>query len=356
MRWHALDALDDALEATKGLLLPFSAKRWLTLAVVAFFVSGATSANPSTGIGVPDLSVSSTTAPVAPADGFPEPIREPIVFNGVFEPFPESPVGDVAPALGGIELLIVLAVVGLVGVLGILFLYLGAVMEFVFVKIAVETDVRIRGFFGESTGKGFSLFVFRIAIGLVVLGTVLASVVLTVLTGGLFAIVLLLASPLFVLFAVGLWILLRFTTDFVVPVMIAADVGLIEGWRRLWPELQTEWKQYGAYAVARFLLGIVAGIVLAVGIAAVVVALLIPFGIVGLAGGALLAAIGTELALMVFLAGLAILFALSIVAATLVFLQVPVQTYLRYYALFVLGGISPSYDLVADLRPSASDS
>lgn len=356
MVWHALDALDDALEATRGLLLPFSAKRWLTLALVAFFVSGATSANPSTGIGVPDLSISSTTTPVAPGDGFREPIREPIVVNGVFEPFPEPPIGDVVPALGGIELLIVLAILGLVGLLGILLLYLGAVMEFVFVEIAVENDVRIRGFFGESTGKGFSLFVFRLAVGLVVLGALLASVALTVLTGGLFAIVLLIASPLFVLFGVGLWILLRFTTDFVVPVMIAADVGLIEGWRRLWAELKVEWKQYGAYAVARLLLGIVAGIVFGIGIAAVVVALLIPFGIVGLAGGALLSLVGSELALIVFLAGLAVLFALSIAVAALVFLQVPIQTYLRYYALFVLGGISPSYDLVADLRSSPSNS
>jgi len=46
---------------------------------------------------------------------------------------------------------------------------------------------------------------------------------------------------------------------------------------------------------------------------------------------------------------LAVVFGLAVLVLTL-FVSVPVQTYLRYYALFVLGDTNDAFDVIADRR------
>lgn len=336
MGWKAVDEVETAFDATKRLLWPFQLRRWLVLGIVAFFVSGATGFNPSPSftfdVDVPTAAPTPVSTPEAPIDDS--------------WMWVESAAVGAPTAFGVVLLFGVLAVV-----LGIVLAYVAAVLELVFVEIARSEEVRLRGFFGDHVRTGGSLFLFRVGVALTLFATGVFVLLLTVLTGGLFLILLLLVSPVLVAFAVGIWVLLRFTTDFVVPVMTGRDVGVIAGWRAFWPELRADWKQYGMYAVVRFLLGIAASIVVGIGFAVVLVALGIPFGIVGVGGGIVASELlGLAVLARIWVAVVALLLGVSVLVVGTVLVQVPVQTYLRYYSLFVLGAITPSFDLVGHIR------
>ena len=336
MTWHAVEGVEDALVATRRLLLPFSLRRWLVLAVAVFFVSGSSTV-PAVNIGPFGASGSVSTG-VSAQNAFGV---AGVTAGGV----PMTPPG-------GLELAVALAVVGTVLVLAAVVAYVSSVMEFVFVEITSRQEVRVRGFFGESLGRGLSLFAFRLIVGLVVAATVALLIVFTVFTGGVFLIILVLMSPAFILFAIALWLVMRFTVDFVVPVMLSEDIGIVDGWRVFSSELRAEWKQYGIYAIVRFLLGILSTFVVGVGVLTLVLLLGIPFGIVALVGFLVGQVLGASILSFVLVAVVAVLFVLTLVVAVVTFVQVPVQTYLRYYSLFVLGSVSPEYDLVGDIRES----
>ncbi|MFC6729513.1 hypothetical protein ACFQDG_12745 [Natronoarchaeum mannanilyticum] len=334
MPWHALEALDDALTATREFLLPFSLRRWLTLAVVAFFVSGATAFEPSPSFSFGDGAV-----------------------GGGPEPGPPDPagIGLFTGELTASQLQLLVALVAVLLIVGLVLAYVATVLEFVFVEILRDREVQIRGRFGRYTDAGASLFLFRLAVGVVVLSAVLGVVALVVLTGGLFVIALVLLSPAFLLVGVGLWLLLAFTADFVVPAMIVEEAGVVDGWRAFWPELRAEWRQYAAYALARIVLGGVAGVGAGIGFVAAGVPLGIPFGIV--AGGLFLIgqAIGSSAIGLALAGAVAALWLIAVLVVGTTFVQVPIQTYLRYYSLLVLGAVSPAFDLLADVRADLAD-
>ena len=336
MPWNAIDALDDARAATQSLLLPVELGRWVRLAVIALFVGG--------GIGFPGGGNAGFTG----GGGGGQPVPPP---DGGTLPMPDAEFTRLAGA-------VVIGILVVAVVLVLLFALIGAVMEFVLVEGLRSREVRIRRNFRQYLGAGLRLFVFRAIVVfalLAAIGLPLAAVFLAGvnLAPAYFA---LLVPLLFVFLAIGLVVavVLLFTTDFVVPTMIAEELGVVAAWRRVLSVVRREWREFGLYVVARFVLGIAAGI--AVGLVLAVLALLIalPFLLIGLAiFFALGAAVGTVgiggwiLLGAVFLAYVAVLFAVG--AAV----QVPVVTYFRYYALFFLGAETPELDLVAVLRTHA---
>lgn len=329
MPWHALDALDDALTATRRFLLPFSLRRWLTLAVVAFFVSGATAFEPS-----PSFSFGDGAAGGGPTPGPPDP----------------TGIGLSPGQLTASQLQLLGALIVALLVVGVVLAYVATVLEFVFVEILRDREARIRGRFGRYTDAGASLFLFRLAVGAVVLSAAVGAVALVVLTGGLFVIPLVLLSPVLLLVGVGLWLLLAFTADFVVPAMIVEGTGVVGGWRAFWPELRAEWRQYAVYALARLVLGGVAGVVAGIGFVTAAVLLGIPFGLVGGGAFVLTEALGLGAIGLAIGAVVAALWLLAVLVVGTTFVQVPIQTYLRYYSLLVLGAVTPQFDLLADVR------
>jgi hypothetical protein len=139
-----------------------------------------------------------------------------------------------------------------------------------------------------------------------------------------------------------------FTTMFVVPVMLGEERNVLSAWRRFWSTLTGQWKQYVAYAVMGFVLqlagGILSGIALLVG--SLVIA--IPLGIVGLVGFGIVSVVHSVVGWVII--GIAVvLFVLAAVVLALL-VSVPVQTFLRYYALLVLGDTNADFDLVAEQR------
>ncbi|WP_338729442.1 hypothetical protein [Haladaptatus sp. DJG-WS-42] len=312
MSWYAIDDIEDALTATRQFLLPFDLRKWLKLAIIVFFIGGV-----GGGGGGANFSVPSGDTP----SDFP-PIQEPANLAAL--------------------ILIVVAVLLLIG---LLFAIVSAVFQFVFVDAVRSEEVHIRAPFGRWFGKGVRLFVFSFLLFLLILAPIFG--VVAVFVFAFTPLLLLLLLPFLFIVALLLSITLSLTTDFVVPVMMREDLGVLAGWRRFWPILREQWRQYGLYVVLRWLLGLAAGILVAIALAVVFVPIL---GIGFLLGVALSAgAGGLTTAVIAFLVVLAIPIGLLLLIYAL-FVQVPVATFFRYYALFVLGDSAPDFDLIPDQR------
>lgn len=331
MPWHAISTLDDARRATTSLLLPVDPGRWLRLALVAFFVGGLGGGSGGGGGGQGTVDVSTDQFPT----GFPGDV-----------PF------DVPPTQTLFALVATVVAVALL--FGLLYLAVGSVMEFVFVEGVTSRDVRLREPFRANVRPGLRLFVFRLLVGVLVAVLVAVPIAGAVL-GGIgvspaFFLLLLPVVLVVVFLAILGGIVLQLTTDFVVPTMLTEDRGVLDAWRRVLPLLRAEWQQAALYVIVRYVLAI--GAAIAVGLVVLLLALVValPFVLVGgvvylvgasmggpgLVGWALLGLVGA-------------LYGLVVVVVSL-FVQVPVVTYFRYYALFVLGELDASLDLVASVR------
>jgi len=344
MSLHAIDDIGDAIDATKSFLLPFAARTWLKLAVVVFFIGGG-------GGGFNGLqNVGNFGGQDQPAGGG-QPIAD------------ETPTTvDGALAALSAEILVV---IGLALLLVLAFALLSNFMEFVFVESLIEREVHVRRYLRGNVGNGLRLFAFRLVLALVSLTLVvgfLYTVFVTAFGGNVdnvtvesvFAIL-----PLAIVFflAVGLFqgLATGFTNVFVIPTMLTSDRGVVASWKRLLGSMRRNVKQYLAYLAFSIVLGIGVGIVASILSVVVLLLLAIPFVLVaavcwfGLGGGHIALAL---------LAVLFVLFALLFVIVTTL-VQVPLQAFLRYYAMLVLGDIEAEMDPLpevrADIRPDGAD-
>ncbi|WP_135664043.1 DUF7544 domain-containing protein [Halorhabdus rudnickae] len=346
MALYAVERIDDAVDMTRSFLSPVEAGRWGRLAVVVAFLLGGTGGG---GGAASTVTNTPTTAGSIPENGLPELSAE----------FPE---------LTGTAVAVVIGVIALLVLGGLVVAAIGAVMEFVFVQSLSADEVHVRQYVRRYAGKGVRLFGFRIVLGLGTLAVLGGATVL--LFGDVFAGLLagevgvpsasrlvvgaILLVPLGI--AVGVLVALAngFTTEFVVPIMLREDRGVLAGWRRFWPTLVDQWKQYGTYVLVAFGLHIVTEIAgtIVLGIAAV--ALAIPFLIVavpvgfGMIGSGTITAGAVVLLVALLAAYLLVLF----VAAAVIY--VPIKVFHRQYALLVLGDTNTNFDVLGDRRPSQS--
>jgi hypothetical protein len=327
-RWYVFAALSDARDATENLLRPVDRGRWLRLALIALFVG--------VGGGVPTGGGNVNVPSGGGGGGVPTDVSTPSLPD----------VGTAATIAAGIVLLVVLV--------ALVWSLVGAVMEFVLIVGLRDREISVREPFGEHVGPGLRLFGFRLVVGLVSLLVIGLPLLLVFGLGvGLSPAFLLLVVPLVIVFGIVALvgsIVLGLTTDFVVPTMLVEGVGVLDGWRRLWPTLRAEWKQVALYVVAKFVLGI--AVSLAVSLVVLLAALIvgIPFVVVGALLYFGLSAAGVHAAGLVVVAALFGLFVLVMIVVGLI-VQVPALTFVRYYSLSVLGMLAPELDLVGVERP-----
>lgn len=326
MALHATDSLEDAFEATKELLLPVTAATWLRLAVVGLFVGGMGGA-PVTNFG--------TTGGAPPGGEVP---------------------GDPSDLLAA-YLPYVVAAVAVVGLLGLLAVLVGSVMEFVFVEALATGEVSVRDRFRVHWGDGLRLFGFRLVLLFVALALVGGAVGLGFLLQGpgIRFLPLLFAAPVALVVAPVLGVVHGFTNAFVVPVMVREGVGVLAGWRRFWATLSADRTEFGVYLALSVVLGLIGGAAVATAVGVIAAIILVPMvllGFVGLLGGA---AAGLTTVMVLVAAGTFVLVAATVVLVATAVVKLPVVTYLRYYALFTLGGVDPELDLVGHLRAAATD-
>jgi hypothetical protein len=362
MPWYAFDAVDDALDATRNFLFPFSWGRWLRLAVIVFFLGGGgTGLNGVTNIPSSVPSDGGPTPAPGPSPGpEPSPGGGPVTSADIWTTLSEAT--GLAPntlVLLGAALLAGIVVFVLVSIVA------SSVMPFVLVDALRTNDVRVRGPFKSRFWKGMRYLFFQFGVFLLLFLPVAVAVILLVVTNpaavesvftGIGVAGLLTALALFVLVSVVVGLFLGFTRQFVIPVMIATDSGVVSSWRQFWPTLRGEWKQFLVYLVVRFVLQLGVGIAtLVVGgiLAAIVVvgALLVGLVVVGAFGG-LNAALGS-VAGIVALVILAVLTLLALLVVSLP-IKILVQSYFTAYELSVLGAAEERFALLPP-RPGQGD-
>jgi hypothetical protein len=194
------------------------------------------------------------------------------------------------PGLSGIDfallagLIAVLVVAGLV--LGIILMYISSVMRFILFDSVMAKECHIRAGWSRRQGPGLRYFLWKLIYLLVTIGGLIVLVgipagfaiaagwfkepkehMVPLVLGG----ILLFFALLFFVFVLAVIFVL--TKDFVVPQMALEDIGVFEGWRRLWWMIKTEKGAYASYIGMKIVMAIGAGII--VGIATVILGLII---------------------------------------------------------------------------------
>ncbi|WP_336000515.1 DUF7544 domain-containing protein [Halorientalis halophila] len=327
MSLHAVDDVGDAVEAAREFLFPVDRSRWLRLAVVAFFVASGFGMNAPFNAG---SGASNGGVQTSPPSEFPDPLPDDFV-------------------------LVIAVVVAAIALLAVLFGLLASIMEFVLVESLREEAVHVRRYTRRYLGAGLRLFLFRLALFAVAVGIVLGVVfvagpsgTVTEWTDEQVLSALFLVLPLLVILLPLVALLDGFTVDFVVPTAVLGEGSILGAWRRFAATLRGNLGQYAAYVLVKFFLSIVIGVLAATvtGIAAVLIA--IPFLVVGLVaffvGGT-----AFTIPVIAVLGILGVVFVLLVIAVAAL-VQVPLQTFLRYYALLVLGDTDADLDLIPERR------
>ncbi|WP_232688529.1 DUF7544 domain-containing protein [Halobacterium zhouii] len=318
MSWYAVRALDEALSETRSMLLPFDLGVWVRLAFISLFA----------GLSTPQVPSMNWSFGPTDFDG---------AGPGAFDPGAGGVMAGES-ALVAAVLLFVAAVV----VVGVLFLLVGAVMEFVLVSVLRSRAVRILRPFRAQVWNGVRLFGFRVVVGvvgLVAFATVAVPAALAAVTATpLWLLALVVTIPLLVVVAVLAALALEFTTAFVVPLMDEHDDGVFAGWRRLWPTLRAEWKQFGVYVLVKVVLLVGAGFVTGLAVAIVAVPLVLLVGAVGYLGSLAVPNVAAPVVVALVAATVVALVALAAVS-------VPIMTFLRYHSLCTLASSPAEFDL-----------
>ena len=327
----AIDGLGDAIEATRTFLTPVRLGTWLELAAVVVFVS-------SLGVGL---------GATIPGSDFFMFTDEPTIgwqLEGTGDGLEE----DVGGELPADELAaIALALGGLALVLWLCYAFLAGVMEFVFLESLRSGEIRVRRYFVANLGNGMRLFLFRLGLLLAVgaLGAAPGYVVaagdgsIADLSPGLFGLYSLYGGLLYVGHSIGR----RFTDEFVAPIMLLEDEGVLGAWSRFWGTLRSNWAEYAVYLVLAWFLYVAALIgawtVVGVGLFVLAIPIAVVLFLLVLAGpiGLLLLIVVGPLALAVVLLFLGLVWA-------------PITTFFQYYALLLLGDTDAELDLVPEQR------
>ncbi len=338
------DSISDAWNRTRGLLLArFDAGRWLKLGLIAML--GASVARGGGG------------------GGYSQPASFPSGDGGSPGEIGPEVIGAVRDALGwlsdNIANLLVLAI-GLLVIWIVLFfviLYVRSVFRFIFVEsVAAAREPSIRASWGRHTGRGLSLLLWHLALGIVTLGLVLLVLAPLFASGALIAsgkalpavlgvggIVALVVAILCIAMVMAL--VQALTEDFLVPAMYAGRCGVWEGWRHV----ARAWRGQFWNVVLFYLLKVVLAIGAAIGGGIVVLLSLVLLLVPGVCFGAIVAVIvgaGEQAsAMLIYLGGPA---ALSLVVGGLVYgyvlqcLLLPISVFFQAYALSFVGRLDPA--------------
>lgn len=335
MAWYAIESVDDAIDTTRSFLSSRTRGGWLRLLIIALFVSvgGGSVSSVTNLINIP------SSAP--PPDVAPE---GPTLDELVQEMIPTDPA-------------YLIALVGSLVLIGLALTLLSETLRLVFYDALRTGIVRLRRPARRRFGQAGRLFGFKLIVNIVFAFPIilLGAIAVTTFDGfgddsgmlvGVF-----LAAIVFGLWFIAYQIVIRVTNEFVAPIMVMTDAGVLDSWRRFWPVLRTQLGQFGVYVVVHFLL------LLAVGIGQSILGLVI-FGIVGTIGalvgllfvfgvfGGFSAAVGST-------AGLVVLSAVALVTLFVAFVlylpvNVVVLTYIFSYELSVLGAADEELQLLPD--------
>jgi hypothetical protein len=262
----AVDSITLAIEHTKQQLFrPLRIGQWTRLAFVGLLAGE---------LGINGCNRSS----------FQPPIHHPPIAAPHFPGLPA-----IAPALIAAAVAAIIASIAV----GIILMYVGSVMRFILFDSVVARECHIRWDWNRRMGPGWRLFTWKLLY--IVLSLVGAALIIGIpatlaFSAGWFrapkehlAPIILAGSFLFctlVVFLIATAVIFVLTKDFVVPQMALENLGVMEGWRRLWSMMKVEKGAYVAYVAMKIVLAIVAGILM--GVATLFLGLIIAVPSIGL--------------------------------------------------------------------------
>ncbi len=337
----AVDAITPAFQhARQQLLQPFRSGQWAKLGLVGLLAgemsSGGGGCNPG-----------SFQMPTHPNHS---------------QHFLEIGLAGASPMLYA-SLIAVLIVAGLV--LMVLFLYVNSVMRFILFDSVVAKECRIREGWNRRQGPGRRYFFWQI---LLLLSWVAGLTILLGIPVGFAFLVGWLKDPkehLIPLILGGMalfFVLLVFVAaqlvvhvmskDFVVPQMALEEIGAIEGWRRLLPQIRAEKGGFAGYIGMKIVMAIGAAVVLGIVSAIVILLFLIPVGgfgavavIAGMAAGLTWNLYTITLAVVAGCLGiLLILYAISLIS-------VPAVVFFPAYSIYFFASRYPALDALLHPAP-----
>ena len=314
--YYAAKTIGEALDRTTMLLWPPRRGVWLRIAIIALFLGG----------------------------GMINPIRtDSLNWSG-------APTGIPGPsAISGYMSLILTILAGLL-IAGLIYIVISSIFQFIFVdclssgKILLTRTLRLRW------RKGMHLVGFYIILLIIILFctfvatlTIMVPVLLSK-DPGIIRILLLLIETLVVLLIIliPIWVLAILTADFVVPVMIEDDSGILTGWRQVITIFQGRWIEAGIYIALKLVLITITGIILGM----VIFLISIPLGITNavLNTGSGWSPDITPIGILCVGLGTAAMLLISLL------LLVPVITFFRYYSLAVLRDLDSRYTLLPEYQ------
>lgn len=317
--WWAFTAVGTAFDKTRKILLePFNGWTCLKLMIIVFFV----------GMGANRLGMVNCQMDSPDTKAYEQAIN--YILSDT----------TLIVVLIGVFLLVIL--------MSLLFAYLRNVFSYVLIQALTSGDVHIIKPFIENLGRGFRLFIFTMAVGLLAFAVIICllipmigSIIIGKMGGtALILAILVLALLLLIMiaFSIAVSIFVGFTYDFVAPMVYFRGAGIIESWKWLWASIKKDWKQYGVYVIARWALELGVGILLmfiALPIALIFIAAL-------LVGITMAVAAAKASMILTVIIGVALFVLSAIFVLILTAITMPVAVYFRYYSLDVLKQIDPS--------------
>ena len=233
------------------------------------------------------------------------------------------------------------------------FRYLAATLEFVFVTSQRSRQVAMRRYVRDHLGAGLWLLLFRAAVAVGALAAVATAAALIIGTDPVAFEAAetqqgLAVGAVALLAGVGWFTVDTLTTGFVVPIMQHTRCGPLSGWRRFVRSMSTNPLAVVAFLLVAWIIGfalwlVLLGLGFAIGFFGVLVVVLL---------GSALTAIHPVLEPVVFVLILAGVIGYQY---TLALIEAPVRSYVRYYALVVLGETDPELDLIAEYRTAITE-
>lgn len=340
----AVDVIGSAFEHTrKQLTEPFQVSQWLRLAVL--------------GLATGEISSGGGCSNVRGFSQLPVQI-----------PHRSDYFLDTGSGLAGLGLdpatiasIIIVAIVGFL-IVGLVFLYISSICQFMLFESVLRKRCEMGTSWDRWQGQGLRYFGWRLALSMI--GLAVAAMLLLPLLIPVLAILrshrqpdmaLLLAflPMMTLLFMFGLVMLLIhvLTKDFVVPLMAVDDVGVLEGWRRLFAMMKGDPWGYAGYLAMKVILAIGAAVLFGILTGIVVVLTLIPVAIVGVI--AVILVKGAGLGWNAFTITAAIVAGVALLAALLYLVGVvcvPIAVFFPAYAMYFFAERYPA--LHAQLYPS----
>lgn len=237
----------------------------------------------------------------------------------------------------------------MIGILLVLLIYalFSSIFQFIFVDYLSLKSEKILPSFQARAGMGMRLLGFYLVtiflIGLCAAVVIIGIAVPVLLTHpyepSRFFVALLYTLAGLLILIIPIWILTIIVTDFVVPVMIVHECGIIQGGRIIWKEFSGKWDETGMYLLFKMGINIGTGIILGIFLVAAM-------EMMGFSSLTLIPGMGSA-----FQVSFSEMFIpLLLMAGITLVVMTPVTTFLRYYALIFLELLSETYDLLPELK------